>query len=257
MPASELRLICFLFTIIGMKYEEADASCELMQEIFPELLHSVSIYYVTPSKKALRRFPCPEVMPRPPENAVPVHRRLSDHIHRAVVEVADLGLRELPSRGLALDRGLAVRMKQHAFQEWSKVRFQKNCTPGMTESDVRVMFMCQELPMRSFSSVLLANKENSRGTGIPNGFDRKSTETISELLKIPSSSFRSLPENSHLSSFLVPTNSGSADSSSLLAPVPEVLMVPTSSPMRNTSRSFPRRISERFTASFARHDHKR
>jgi hypothetical protein len=243
-----------------MKYEEADASCELMREMFPELTHSLNIIYVPPSKKALRRFPCPEVTPR--QDTVSVHYRLLDLIHHAVVEVANLGLRELPARTMALDRGLALRSERQPssmFQEWSRRRFQNICTQSgyATDSEARVSFMRQELPMSPFPASSFVNKKNAHSHGLANGSATKFYNPISELLAIPSSSFVSMQESSNLS--LVPTTNGS-DRKPFLDSVPEVLLVPTPSlsPSRNSaSRSFPRRISERFTSTFARIDHKR
>jgi hypothetical protein len=248
-----------VYLIAGMKYEEADASCKLMLEIFPELTHSVTIFYSAPSKKALRRFPCAEVGPRVPENTLPAHRKLSDRIHRAVVEVADLGLRELPARSLALEQGLAFRWERHPYrvlQGWEVRRFQSKSCQGGYESEARVCFMRRELSMRSFSSSAYIDKENGRSHGSISWSDPKVLDPISESIVLSSSFFASSQENFNSP---VPTTNGSNVTKTFAdLPVPNVLVVPTSSPVRNgTRRSFPRRVSERLAASFLRNEHKR
>jgi hypothetical protein len=237
-----------------MKYEEADASCKLILEISPELTHSICIYYVAPSKKALRRFPCADVAPRVPENTVPAYRKLSDRIHRAVVEVADLGLRELPGRTMSLEQGLALRLERQpcrAFQECMRRRFQSN------SADL-VSFMRRELPMRSYAASAFVGYANGRSKDSIKWPDPGNNflDPISERMALPSSSFVRSQENPYT---LSPTVNGSDLTKPFMdRPVPDVLVVPTSSPRRSKAgRSFPRRVSERLAASFLWNEHKR
>ena len=80
-----------------------------MSEIFPELLESTDVYFVTPSKKALRRFPTPDPIPPPLDRTMHAHRFLDDRIHRAVAEVAGFALRKVPSLTIALETGIKSR----------------------------------------------------------------------------------------------------------------------------------------------------
>lgn len=76
-----------------------------MSEIFPELLESTDVYFVTPSKKALRRFPTSDPIPPPLDRTMQAHRFLDDRIHRDVAEVADFALRKVPSLTIVLETG--------------------------------------------------------------------------------------------------------------------------------------------------------
>jgi hypothetical protein len=168
--------------LAGSKYEEADHSCELMLEIFPELTNSPDIYYVTPSKKALRRFPCMDASlqrPFPDTIQQPAHRMLSDQIHRIVVEIADIGLRKIPARAIALNSRLNLRLQQQhshseiTTQDWYKRRLHAmiEMKGYLNESEARVAIVCQALQMKqsspssfvSMSTSVGRNNQSSRG----------------------------------------------------------------------------------------------
>jgi hypothetical protein len=171
----------------GSKYDEADHSCELMLEIFPELTNSPDIYYVTPSKKALRRFPCTDASlqrPFPDTIQQPAHRILSDQIHRIVVEIADIGLRKISARAIALNRRLNLRSQkqQHSHseittQDWYKRRLRAmiEMKGYLNESEARVAIVCLALQMKqsspssfvSMSTSVGRNNQSSRGGVLP------------------------------------------------------------------------------------------
>jgi hypothetical protein len=96
---------------IGVKYDEADLSAALMTEIFPELQYSSDIRYVLPSKKALRRFPCATVLPRPLPDSLNAQSQFSDRIRRNLKEVADLAMRRVPALTVKLDRYLETNLE--------------------------------------------------------------------------------------------------------------------------------------------------
>jgi hypothetical protein len=77
--------------------DEADHSSDLMMELFPELLDSPEFFFSQPSKKAMRRFPAVEPMPRQLSIAMRAERILDDRIRSNVAEVADVTLRIVPS----------------------------------------------------------------------------------------------------------------------------------------------------------------
>jgi hypothetical protein len=68
-----------------------------MLELFPELLASPEFFFAQPSKKALRRFPAVEPMPRQLSIAMRADRILDDRIRSNVAEVADVTMRIVPS----------------------------------------------------------------------------------------------------------------------------------------------------------------
>jgi hypothetical protein len=85
-----------------------------MLELFPELLDSPEFFFAQPSKKALRRFPSVEPMPRQLSIAMRADRVLDDRIRSNVAEVADVTMRIVPSllhhSKLSVgDRGRAMR----------------------------------------------------------------------------------------------------------------------------------------------------
>jgi hypothetical protein len=142
----------------GVKYDEADQSANLMMEIFPELLHSTDIYFVLPSKKALRRFPCIDVLPRPLPTTLQGHRLLSDRIHRNLVEIADLALRQIPQRAVALDRYIESKSRQSTkstIYEWSTQRLKAMVQNGSysNESEARIAIIRTALPMQVSSAI--------------------------------------------------------------------------------------------------------
>lgn len=90
----------------GTTYDEADQSAKLILEMFPELNDSTDLFFLMPSKKAFRRFPASQPLPRPLDRSMRAHRILHDRISRATVEVADIALRKLPSLTIYLDKKL-------------------------------------------------------------------------------------------------------------------------------------------------------
>jgi hypothetical protein len=93
----------------GTTYEEADHSVELMLEIFPELHDSTDLFFIMPAKKAIRRFPTSQPLPRPLHRSMHAHRILDDRIRRAIVEVADVALQKLPSLTINLEQKMTSR----------------------------------------------------------------------------------------------------------------------------------------------------
>lgn len=103
------RLAPACFVSVGSKYEEADHSAEFVSEIFPELQESADIFFMTVSKKALRRFPATDPTPRPLGHTLQASRLLDDRVRRAVAEVADVAVRKVPSLAVHLDHGMQSR----------------------------------------------------------------------------------------------------------------------------------------------------
>ena len=102
---------------LGVKYDEADLSAALLTEIFPELVYSSDIQFMLPSKKALRRFPCATVLPRPLPEKLNAHCLLSDRIRHNLAEIADLAVRRLPALMMELDRSLTAKLAHLKIDE--------------------------------------------------------------------------------------------------------------------------------------------
>lgn len=70
-----------------------------------------------PSKKALRRFPCATVLPRPLPEKLNAHCFLSDRIRHNLAEIADLAVRRLPALMMELDRSLEAKLPHPKIDE--------------------------------------------------------------------------------------------------------------------------------------------
>lgn len=68
-----------------------------MFDIFPELHNSSEIIFLSPSKKAIRRFPTCDPAPKPLRSTFWAQKILDDRIRVYVAEIADLSLRVVPS----------------------------------------------------------------------------------------------------------------------------------------------------------------
>ena len=95
-----------LANALWCNFGESDRSAEVMLKLFPELRDSTDLFFTTPSKKALRRFPSPNPIPPPLDQSMWAHRILEDRIRRDVSEVADSALRRVPSLTIRLENRL-------------------------------------------------------------------------------------------------------------------------------------------------------
>jgi hypothetical protein len=116
-----------------------------MTDIFPELAHSTDIYFVLPSKKSLRRFPCVDILPRPLPTTLHAHRLLPDRVHRNVVEIADLALRRVPQQAIALDQYFKANVNKKSTCEWPM-------THHFNDREARLAFIREALPYHGSSS---------------------------------------------------------------------------------------------------------
>lgn len=85
-----------------------------MLHLFPELGDSTNIFFVLPSRKSLRRLPSSDLLPLPLDRTMWAHTFLDDRIHRNVAEVADVGLRLVPSLLGSLGKALESHDKESA-----------------------------------------------------------------------------------------------------------------------------------------------
>lgn len=102
-PQKEKRRKVAIANILWSNYEECDRSAEVMLQLFPELRESTDMFFMLPSKKALRRFPSSNTIPSLLERSMWAHRILDDRIRRGVCEVADCSLRRVPSLTIRLE----------------------------------------------------------------------------------------------------------------------------------------------------------
>ena len=151
----------------GLKYDDADLSAALMAEILPELAHATDIQIVLPSKKALRRFPCATILPRPTPATLNAQSLLSDCIHRNVVEIADLAMRRLPMQVIELDRRLESKLPNRKTDEakWQTriLTLVMRQRPSINESEARVAIIQHALHIQNRVSSSIATKSVEQG----------------------------------------------------------------------------------------------
>lgn len=107
-PQKDKRRKVALANIVWCNYEEAGRSAELFIKLFPELRDSTNIFFMQPSKKALRRFPLSNIaLPLPLlDETMWAHRILDDRIRHHTTEIADISLHQIPARMDRLEKAL-------------------------------------------------------------------------------------------------------------------------------------------------------
>ena len=150
---------------LGLKCSEADLSAALMTEIFPELVHSTDIQFLLPSKKALRRFPCATVFPRPLPDFLNAQTLLSDRIRCNLAEIADIAMRRVPALLAKIeDRNLEAKLA-HPKTDETKWRTHTSTIatrqrPNNNDRQARVAIIRHALQIQNRTSSLIASRSN-------------------------------------------------------------------------------------------------
>lgn len=138
-----------------------------MVEIFPELAHATDFQIILPSKKALRRFPCPTVLPRPIPASLNAQSLLSDCIRRNVVEIADLAMRRIPKQVIELDRRLEAKLINRKTDEakWQTrtLTSYMQQRPNINESEARVAIIQHALHIQNRVSSSFGTRSVEQG----------------------------------------------------------------------------------------------
>lgn len=138
-----------------------------MIEIFPELAHATDFHIMLPSKKALRRFPCATVLPRPIPASLNAQSLLSDCIRRNVVEIADLAMRRIPKQVIELDRILKAKLINRKTDEtkWQSrtLTSYMQRRPNINESEARGAIIQHALHIQNLRSSSIAARSVQLG----------------------------------------------------------------------------------------------
>ena len=108
-PTKDKQRKAALANVLWCNLQEADRSSELFLQLFPELRDSTNIFFMAPSKRALRRFPSSSgTTPSVLDQSMWAHRILDDRIRHNTAEIADITLHCVPERMKPLEAGCCL-----------------------------------------------------------------------------------------------------------------------------------------------------
>jgi hypothetical protein len=167
-----------------------------MIEIFPELVYSSDIEFILPSKKALRRFPCATVLPRPLPVSLNAQYLLSNRICRNLAEIADLAMRRIPALAVELDRNLEAKVT-HRKKDEAKWRSRTLTSairrrPNINDQEARIAIIRHALHIQHRGSSLIASRSVEQACILRGTLKESSTTraTLASMIDNESSNIR-------------------------------------------------------------------